>query len=96
MLIFQSPTYERNAYVDCTKQDCFFCLCVNLDWKLRVLVNAERYIYNQFYNILRLFDILSNFPFTKSETIAIITYKHGIYELPYELANNLRLRILGN
>ena len=27
---------------------------------------------------------------------AIITYKHGIYELPYELPNGLRLRILGN
>ena len=23
---------------------------------------------------------------------AIITYKHGIYELPYELPKNLRLR----
>ena len=27
---------------------------------------------------------------------AIITYKHGIYELPYKLPNDLRLRILGN
>ena len=27
---------------------------------------------------------------------AIITYKHGIYELPHELPNDLRLRILGN
>ena len=27
---------------------------------------------------------------------AIITYKRGIYELPHELLNNLRLRILGN
>ena len=27
---------------------------------------------------------------------AIITYKHGIYELPHELPNHLRLRILGN
>ena len=26
----------------------------------------------------------------------IITYKHGIYELPHELPNDLRLRILGN
>ena len=25
---------------------------------------------------------------------AIITYKHGIYELPHELANHLRLTIL--
>ena len=27
---------------------------------------------------------------------AIITYKHGIYELPRKLSNGLRLRILGN
>ena len=27
---------------------------------------------------------------------AIITYKHGIYKLPHELPNYLRLRILGN
>ena len=27
---------------------------------------------------------------------AIITYKHGIFELSYKLLNDLRLRILGN
>ena len=27
---------------------------------------------------------------------AIITYKHGIYKLPHEFVNDLRLRILGN
>ena len=27
---------------------------------------------------------------------AIITYKHGIYELPLELPNGVRLSILGN
>ena len=27
---------------------------------------------------------------------AIITYKHGIYELLHELPNDVRLRILGN
>ena len=27
---------------------------------------------------------------------AIITYKHDIYELPHELSNNIKLRILGN
>ena len=26
----------------------------------------------------------------------IISYKYGIYKLPHELPNNLRLRILGN
>ena len=48
--------------------------------------------YNDFHNILRLFDVLTNFPFTTSETMrceTIITYKHYIYELPRELSNNL-------
>ena len=27
---------------------------------------------------------------------AIITYKHGIFQLPQELPNDVRLRILGN
>ena len=61
-------------------------------------------IYNQFHNILRLLDILPNFPkfryFTKVspqvKRCAIITYKHDIYELPHEFQNKLRLRILGN
>ena len=32
----------------------------------------------------------------QEERWAIITYKHGIYELHRELPNVLRLRILGN
>ena len=52
--------------------------------------------YNQFYNNLRLFDILPNFPFTTSETMAIITYKYGIYELPNDLNDLPDLRKLGN
>ena len=52
--------------------------------------------YNHFHNILRLFDVLPNFPFTTGETMPIITYKHGICELPNELPSDLRLRILGN
>ena len=27
---------------------------------------------------------------------AIITYKHGVYKLPHDLPNDLRLTILGN
>ena len=30
------------------------------------------------------------------ERCPIITYKHGIYECPHELPNDLRLKILGN
>ena len=50
---------------------------------------------SQFHNVLRLSDIFTKFSFHhKWNNLAI--NKHGIYELPYELPNNLRLRILGN
>ena len=51
--------------------------------------------YNQFHNILRLFDVLPNFPFTQVKRWMIITYKHGIYKVPHELPNDLRVRNLG-
>ena len=45
--------------------------------------------------LLRIFDTLANFLFPASEIISvIISNKYGIYELPRELHNNLRLRIL--
>ena len=44
------------------------------------------------HNILRLFDVSPNFPFTTSEAMR----EHGIYELPHELLNNVRLGTLGN
>ena len=53
-------------------------------------------IYNQFHNILRLVDVLPNFPIPQAKRCAIIAYKHGIYELPHQLLNDLRLRILEN
>ena len=48
-------------------------------------------IHNHFNNFLRLFDVSP-----QVKRYAIITYKHGIYELPHELMNDLSLKILGN
>ena len=50
--------------------------------------------YNHFQNILRLLDVSAKFPQVKRS--AIIINKHGIYKLPQELPDDLRLRILGN
>ena len=36
---------------------------------------SEMTNHNQFHNILRLFDVLPNFPFTTSETMCVFTYK---------------------
>ena len=44
--------------------------------------------YNQF--------LKSTFLSPQAKRWAIITDKHGVYKLPHELPNNLRLRILGN
>ena len=43
-----------------------------------------------------MFDEIVLSPQVKQIVIIIISNKHGIYELPHELSNNLRLRILGN
>ena len=48
-----------------------------------------------FHSILRLFDVLPNLS-PQVNQCQIITYKHGICELPHELPNDLKLRILGN
>ena len=42
--------------------------------------------YNHFHNVLRLFDILPNFPLpAQVKRSAIISNKNGIYELPNDL-----------
>ena len=51
---------------------------------------------NQFHNILNLFNVYQIFLCPQVKQWAIITYKHGIYELPHELPHDLSLRILGN
>ena len=50
------------------------------------------YVYNHFHNILRLFDVYRIFLSPQVKRCEIITYKHGIYELPHELPNDLRLK----
>ena len=50
--------------------------------------------YNHFHDILRLFDVLQIFLSTQVKRIAIISKKHGMYELREELSNDLRFRIL--
>ena len=52
--------------------------------------------YNPGHNILWHFEVWQNFRVTTSETNLIISSKHDIYELPHELPNDSRLRILGN
>ena len=58
------------------------------------------YSYNHFHNMLRLLSNVEMFyrilRLPQVKRCAIITYKRGIYELPHELPNDLRLRILGN
>ena len=46
--------------------------------------------HNYFHNILRLFDVLANFPLTTIKRYAIFTYNHCIYELPHQLPNDLK------
>ena len=48
------------------------------------------------HNILRLFDTFPNFLFPQVKRDLIISNQHGIYQLPHELPNDLRLRIIVN
>ena len=50
-------------------------------------------IFMIFWDFLMFYQI---FILPQVKRYVIITYKHGMYELPQELSNNLRLRILGN
>ena len=49
--------------------------------------------YNDGHNILKL---LQSSLFTENEACVIISYRHGIYEFPHVLPDDLRLRILVN
>ena len=52
--------------------------------------------YNLGHNIFRLLMFYQIFLSPQVKRIVIISNKLGIYELPHELSNDLRLRILGN
>ena len=56
----------------------------------------ENFADNHGHNIMRLFDTLPNFFSQQVERGLINSNKHGIYELPHELPNDLKLTILGN
>ena len=53
-------------------------------------------IHNHVHNILRLFDVFQIFLSPQVKGSIVIINKHGIYELPHELPNDFRLRILQN
>ena len=46
--------------------------------------------YNRFYNILRLFDVLINFPFTTSETIRDYYLKTWCIRIALRVAKRLK------
>ena len=48
--------------------------------------------YNHFHDNLRHFDVLPDFPFTTSEKMRNITYKHGIFEMPQGLRKLGKIR----
>ena len=56
----------------------------------------KRFAENQFHHIFRLFDVFQFFLSPQVKQWVINTYKYGIYELPHELPNVSRVRILEN
>ena len=51
---------------------------------------------NPFDNILRLLMFHKIFPSLQVKRWEVTSFKHGIYDLPHELLNDLRLRNLEN
>ena len=50
----------------------------------------------QSFSYFETFNVLLNFFSSQVKWCVIITYKHGIYEFPHELPNDLRLMVLEN
>ena len=59
-----------------------------------IIKHKKSFAENRFRNLLRLLDDLPNFIWPQVKRWVSTTYKHGIYELPHELPNHLRLEIL--
>ena len=60
-------------------------------------IKCKKYFWDNLgHNILRPFDVLSNFFSTQVKWIVIISNTHGIYKMSHELPNDLRFRILEN
>ena len=64
---------------------------VKLRMMKNILIN-----YDDGHNILRLFNRYQILFSPQVKQCAIVSNKHGIEELPNELPNDVRLRILGN
>ena len=65
--------------------------------KVRSVVHFQpTFMLNHSHNILRLFDVQPNFPLTTSKLDGIVSNKYGMYKMPHELPNDLRLSTLGN
>ena len=45
-------------------------------------------------NTLKLFDVLSKFLIPTSKTMRLYSNKHGMYQFPHKLPNDIRFRIL--
>ena len=59
-----------------------------------VFILIEVYIFNLGHDILELYNVLAQIRSTKRNAISIIG--NLVYELPHELPNDLRLRVLVN
>ena len=66
-------------------------------WKWKVdhtdTANRPTIIFIKFGDFLMFYQIFLS---PQAKRCAIITYKHGIYGLPHEFPNDLRIRMLGN
>ena len=65
-----------------------------MGWLVKTLKAKSNFADNNFYSILRLFDVLPNFPFTTSETMRDYYLSPRYIRVAYEIQNDLGLTIL--
>ena len=71
-------------------------LLINIALYANLLLQQDIEVYNHGNNIVGLFDVYQIFRSPQVKRSTIISNKQGVYELPKELPNDLRLTILGN
>ena len=83
----------------CTVLQIWLLRMLNFHRKTTSFFHVPRSYHAHTYNRFHKRDVLKFYQIFLSPQVkrcAIITYKHGIYELPHELPYELRLSILGN
>ena len=75
---------ERKKYNPYQQKWHAYCQENNINPVRPIITNVLDFLSNLYDQVI----YMTNFFFTEVKRCAIITYKHGVYELPQEMSNN--------